>query len=297
MIRQRNDNLKLVKRTKIIRLLSKLSIYAVLVVFAIWILLPFTIIISTSIRTWQEANSLGFKFIPKKFSIEGYINALTFKSFASTLPLLLRGFINTFIFVVPTTILGLLFSSISGYAYAKIDFKGKKTLFTIMIITMLIPGTVMVAPSYVMYDTIRWTGTPLPIIVPGMFGAAAATFFMRQYYTGIPTDLVDAAKLDGMNHIKIFFHIMVPLSKPALIAQGILGFIGGYNDYFAPYIYLQDPEQYTVQIALRNFAGTYAAEINTLMAGSIIVLLPALIIYIFAQRYFIEGIVTTGMKL
>jgi multiple sugar transport system permease protein len=120
---------------------------------------------------------------------------------------------------------------------------------------------------------------------------------MRQFYAGIPTDLVDAAQIDGMSHIQIFFKIMVPLSKPALIAQGILGLMNGYNDYFLPYIYLQEPDLYTVQIALRNFTGTYSSLINTMMAGSIVVLLPAFIVYVFTQKYFIEGIATTGMKL
>jgi multiple sugar transport system permease protein len=282
---------------KLLRVVNRLSVYGILVVFALWILLPFSVILSTAFKSWQEANQLGFSFIPKEFSIDGFKQAWTFTSFNGTLPLLLRGFVNTFLFVVPTTVLGLLLSSISGYAFAKIQYKGKNLLFTLMIFTMLIPGTIMIAPAYVMYDTIGWTGTPLPIIVPGMFGAAAAVFFMRQFYSGIPTDLVDAAKVDGMSHIQIFFKIMVPLSKPALIAQGILGLMNGYNDYFGPYIYLQDPDLYTVQIALRNFSGTYSSQINTLMAGSIIVLLPAFIIYVFTQKYFIEGIATTGMKL
>ena len=151
----------------------------------------------------------------------------------------------------------------------------------------------MIAPSYVIYDTIGWTGTPLPIVVPGMFGAAAAVFFMRQYFASIPNDLVEAARVDGMSYMQIFFNIMVPLSKPALIAQGVF-FMNGYNDYFGPYIYLQDR---SISFRLHYVtSGTYSSQINTMMAGLIIVLIPAFIIYIFAQRYFIEGIATTGMK-
>lgn len=285
------------KRRKKLKIINRIAIYSVLSIFAIWILLPFSVIISTAFKSWQESNTLGFHFIPQKLSTEGFVEALTFRSMNGKLPLLITGFVNTFLFVVPTTIIGLLLSSVSGYAFAKIRYKGKNTLFTVMIFTMLIPGTIMIAPSYVLYDSIGWIGTPLPIIVPGMFGAAAAVFFMRQFYSKIPTELVEAAQIDGMNHIQIFMKIMVPLSKPALIAQGILGLMAGYNDYFGPYIFLQDPDLYTVQIALRNFSGTYSSQINTLMAGSIIVLLPAFIIYIFTQRYFIEGIATTGMKL
>lgn len=287
----------LARRARIFRRINRIAIYSVLVVFAVWILLPFSVILSTSFKSWQEANTLGFSFLPKQMTLIGYTQAMNFTSFSSTLPLLAKGFINTFLFVVPTTIIGLLLSSISGYAFAKIKYRGKNTLFSLMIFTMLIPGTIMIAPSYVMFDTIGWTGTPWPIVVPGMFGAAAAVFFMRQFYSGIPTDLVEAARVDGMGHLGIFFRIMVPLSKPALIAQGILGLMNGYNDYFGPYIYLQDPDLYTVQIALRNFSGTYSSQINTLMAGSIVVLIPAFVIYVLTQRFFIEGIATTGMKL
>jgi multiple sugar transport system permease protein len=290
------NNVADIRKIRLMKTLSKISIYTILVIFALWILLPFTVILSTSFKSWQEANTLGFSFIPKKFTIDGYIQAFTYTNYGSEFPLLVRGFFNTLLYVVPTTLMGLLLSSISGFAYSKIQFKGKKPLFAVMIVTMLIPGTIMIAPSYVIYDTIGWTGTPLPIVVPGMFGAAAAVFFMRQYFASIPNDLVEAARVDGMSYMQIFFNIMVPLSKPALIAQGVLGFMNGYNDYFGPYIYLQNPEQYTIQIALRNFSGTYSSQINTMMAGSIIVLIPAFIIYIFAQRYFIEGIATTGMK-
>lgn len=285
-----------IDKVKIAKIVSKICIYLILIVFALWIIVPLLVVVSTSFKTWQEAESLGFSFVPKIFSVEGYKFALTFKGYEMKVPALLLGFLNTLIFVIPTTLMGLFLSSLSGYAFAKINFKGKNLLFTLMILTMLIPGTIMIAPSYVMFDTIRWTGTPWPIIIPGMFGAAACVFFMRQFYSGIPTELVEAAKIDGLSHLQIFFKIMVPLSKPALIAQGVLGFMGGYNDYFGPYIYLQNPKHHTIQIALRNFSGTYSAQVNTLMAGSVVVLLPAFIIYIFAQRYFIEGIATTGMK-
>lgn len=292
-----SSNRAYLRRARRLRRINRIAIYSILVLFALWILVPFSVILSTSFKTWQEANTLGFSFFPKKWTLLGYTQALNFRSFSATLPLLAQGFLNTFLFVVPTTVIGLLLSSISGYAFAKIKYRGKNVLFSMMIFTMLIPGTVMIAPSYVMFDTIGWTGTPWPIIVPGMFGAAAAVFFMRQFYSGIPTDLVEAARVDGMGHLGIFFKIMVPLSKPALIAQGILGLMNGYNDYFGPYIYLQDPTLYTVQIALRNFSGTYSSQINTLMAGSIVVLIPAFVIYVLTQRFFIEGIATTGMKL
>lgn len=287
------------RRAKINRVIGKVLIYFVLVLFALWILAPFSIVIITSFKTWQEASDPEFSFFPKEFSVQGYKEVFTYVSSANAedMPVVLRGFINTLIIVIPPTILGLFCSAMSAYAFAKLRFKGKNLLFSFLLMTMMIPGTIMLTPSYLIYDAIRWTNTPLPLMIPGMFGAATCVFFMRQFYTGIPTELVEAAKLDGMGYFKIFWKIMVPLSVPALFAQGLLGFIGGYNDYFGPYLYLQDPEWYTLQLALKSFQGAYSFNTPTIMAGSLVALLPTLIIYIVAQKYFIEGIATSGMKL
>lgn len=281
-----------------VRVVSKVAIYFVLVLFALWILVPFAIVISTSLKTWQEANDLGFSFIPKKWDVSGYKEVFTYRSYSDqALPSVIQGFINTNLYVLPPTLLGLLTSSLSAYAIAKLRFRGKNFIFSTLLMTMMIPGTIMLTPSFLIYDKLGWVDTPLPLMIPGMFGAAACVFFMRQFFAGIPDSLLEAARLDGLGYIGIFFRIVVPLSMPALIAQGILGYIGGYNDYFGPLIYLQSPEIQTLQIALRNFSGTYSARQNVSMAGAVVALLPTLIIYIAGQKYFIEGIATSGMKL
>lgn len=294
-----NYKLNAPQRAKAKRIVGKVFIYLALVIFAIWILAPFSIVIITSFKTWQEATDPEFSFFPKEFTFQGYKEVFTYT--ASTgdfqMPVMLRGFINTLIIVIPPTILGLFCSAISAYAFAKLRFNGKNLLFGFLLLTMMIPGTIMLTPSYMIYDMIGWTNTPLPLMIPGMFGAATCVFFMRQFYSGIPTELIEAAKLDGMGYFKIFWKIMVPLSVPALFAQGLLGFIGGYNDYFGPYLYLQDPEWYTLQIALKSFQGSYSSNVPTIMAGSIVALIPTLVIYAVAQNYFIEGIATSGMKL
>lgn len=294
-----NYKLNAPQRAKTKRIVGKVLIYLALVIFAIWILAPFSIVIMTSFKTWQEATDPEFSFFPKEFTFQGYKEVFTYTASAGDfpMPVMLRGFINTLIIIIPPTILGLFCSAISAYAFAKLRFKGKKLLFGFLLLTMMIPGTIMLTPSYMIYDMIGWTDTPLPLMIPGMFGAATCVFFMRQFYSGIPTELIEAAKLDGMGYFKIFWKIMVPLSVPALFAQGLLGFIGGYNDYFGPYLYLQDPEWYTLQIALKSFQGSYSSNVPTIMAGSIVALIPTLVIYAVAQNYFIEGIATSGMKL
>lgn len=294
-----NYKLNAPQRAKTKRIVGKVLIYLALVIFAIWILAPFSIVIMTSFKTWQEATDPEFSFFPKEFTFQGYKEVFTYTASAGdfSMPVMLRGFINTLIIIIPPTILGLFCSAISAYAFAKLRFKGKNLLFGFLLLTMMIPGTIMLTPSYMIYDMIGWTDTPLPLMIPGMFGAATCVFFMRQFYSGIPTELIEAAKLDGMGYFKIFWKIMVPLSVPALFAQGLLGFIGGYNDYFGPYLYLQDPEWYTLQIALKSFQGSYSSNVPTIMAGSIVALIPTLVIYAVAQNYFIEGIATSGMKL
>lgn len=294
-----NYKLNAPQRAKTKRIVGKVLIYLTLVIFAIWILAPFSIVIMTSFKTWQEATDPEFSFFPKEFTFQGYKEVFTYTASAGDfpMPVMLRGFINTLIIIIPPTILGLFCSAISAYAFAKLRFKGKNLLFGFLLLTMMIPGTIMLTPSYMIYDMIGWTDTPLPLMIPGMFGAATCVFFMRQFYSGIPTELIEAAKLDGMGYFKIFWKIMVPLSVPALFAQGLLGFIGGYNDYFGPYLYLQDPEWYTLQIALKSFQGSYSSNVPTIMAGSIVALIPTLVIYAVAQNYFIEGIATSGMKL
>ena len=294
-----NYKLNAPQRAKTKRIVGKVLIYLALVIFAIWILAPFSIVIMTSFKTWQEATDPEFSFFPKEFTFQGYKEVFTYTASAGDfpMPVMLRGFINTLIIIIPPTILGLFCSAISAYAFAKLRFKGKNLLFGFLLLTMMIPGTIMLTPSYMIYDMIGWTDTPLPLMIPGMFGAATCVFFMRQFYSGFPTELIEAAKLDGMGYFKIFWKIMVPLSVPALFAQGLLGFIGGYNDYFGPYLYLQDPEWYTLQIALKSFQGSYSSNVPTIMAGSIVALIPTLVIYAVAQNYFIEGIATSGMKL
>lgn len=286
------------KKAKVQRIVNKTLIYTVLVIFALWILLPFSIVITTSFKSLNEAIDPEFSFFPKKFTLESYVKVFTYTSSSeNVLPVMLQGFLNTLFIVIPPTVFGLFFSSMSAYAFAKLRFKGKNALFSILLATMMIPGTIMLTPSYVIYDMIGWVDTPLPLMIPGAFGAATCVFFMRQFYAGIPTELIEAAKLDGMGYFKIFWKIMVPLSVPALFAQGLLGFIGGYNDYFGPYLYLQGDRWTTLQLALTTFQGAYSSDTPTIMAGALIALIPTLIIYIVAQKYFIEGIATSGMKL
>ena len=286
------------KKSKASQIAAKVLIYFVLVLYAVIIVFPFSIILVTSFKTWQDSSSLTFEWIPANgFTLEGYKEVFSFRANPdSALPTLVRSFINTVLYIIPPTVIGLFTSSMAAYAFAKLKFRAKNVMYSILLATMMIPGTITIAPQFSIYDAIQWVDTPLPLMIPGMFGAAACVFFMRQFFSGIPDSLVEAAKLDGESYIGIFFRIMVPLSVPALLAQGLLGFIGGYNDYFNPLIYLQSSELQTLQIALRTFSTVYALKPSIVMAGTVVALVPMLIIYFFAQDYFIEGIAASGLK-
>ena len=173
-------------------------------------------------------------------------------------------------------------------------------MFTLLLGTMMIPGTISLTPSYAIYRKLFGLGLweAFPLFVPGMFGSAGCVFFLRQYFTGRPTDLMEAAKLDGMGYYAMFFKIIIPLSGAALIAQGIMGFVGGYNDYFGPLLYLaNNPDLKTIQLILQAAKSLLSDNPTVMLAAAMIALIPTLIIYIVAQRFFVEGIATSGMKL
>ena len=280
-------------------LVAKIFIYAALVLFALWVLLPFSLVLLTSFKGIIEANSLDFNWWPKEFTFQGYEKVLDYDMGTAYegVPLIVSGFINTLWIVIPPTILGLFSSAISAYAFAKLRFKLRDKMFSLLLATMMIPGTILLTPTYIIYNEIGWVNTPFPLMIPGMFGAAACVFFMRQFYLGIPTELIEAAEIDGMGYFGIFFKIMVPLSVPALLAQALLGFIGGYNDYLGPLIYLQDPEMYTLQIAMNQLKSFCAGRnVPAMMAATVISIIPTIVLYIIAQKRFVEGVATSGMK-
>ena len=285
------------KNSKIERILGKIFSYAVLIFVALLVLFPLYIVLVTSFMTKGQAMSPSFDFWPKEFSLHGYIEVFTYASGgADEIPTIVRGFINTMIVVIPTTLIGTFVSAMSAFAFSKLKFKGKNGVFIILLGTMLMPGTITLIPSYVLFDKLGWVDTFLPLIVPGLLGGASAVFFLRQFYFSIPNELLEAARVDGLSNFGIFIKIMIPLSMSAIIAQLVLAFVGGYNDYLGPLLYLQSPDKYTLQIALSFFRGTYSTDWAVVMAGAFTSLVPSIILYLFGQRFFIEGIASSGIK-
>ena len=263
--------------------------YAILILFCILVLMPFGIILFTSMKPLSEANQLPFTFFPNEFDFTSYVEILTNKN-------VWRGLVNTLIVVVPVMFIGVFVSSLAAFAFAKLQFKGKNVLFSVLIASMMLPGVITMTPAYVLFDSIGWVNTWYPLMVPGMFGTAACIFFMRNYLMKIPNELIDAGKVDGLSNFKIFMKIIMPLIKPALIAQIILWFFAGYNDYFGPMIYLDSKNIFTLQLFLTNFSDQHVGDIPTNMATCVFSLIPALTVYAFAQKALVRGISLQGVK-
>ena len=239
-------------RNKSFSVVGKIVKYCILSLAALTILIPFYVIVITAFKASHAvATHIPFIWFPKfdELSFRAFGNLFTTYTISTGKSMVLTGIINTFIIVIPNTVVGMISSSVSAYAFAKLKFKGKNLMFALLLFTMMLPGIVMLIPSYILFDALYLTDTYFPLMAPAMFGSAACVFFLRQFFSGIPDEVIDAAKLDGLSYPGIYWKIMLPLSLPAVFAQAILGFVAGYNDYLAPLIYLTSPEKYTLQIA------------------------------------------------
>lgn len=300
-IKNGDSSKRKVMTTKKEEIIQKIISYVVLSLLALTVIIPFYILI---VSAFKPMGYIGFLENPSPFSglnLNGFIKA--FKGADATIgdndiPTILVGLLNTLIITIPSTLGGLFISALSAYAFAKTKFKGRDVLFFIMLITTMIPGIVMMTPLVSIYTTLGLYNTLFPLIVPGMFGTAVCVFFLRQSFMAIPDDYIDAAKLDGIGHFRIFWKIVVPISLPSLISQGILGFVAGYNDYLGPLLYLKGDSTYniTLQIALANFMGKSINSYQTLMAATVISLIPTIVIFIVCQKFFVKGIVNSGLK-
>ena len=278
---------------------SKFFVYFVLILQALLILVPFYIMLISSFKTDEELLGVHFTWFPTKgFDFSGYKHAFDI-SVSEQLGNVLIGFWNTMWMTVPTLVVGVIASGLSAYAYAKINFKGKGVFFGFTLFMMLVPGTVMIIPTYFMYKSIGWVGTPWPLVIPGLFGSAGMVFFLTQYMRGVPNEIFEAAEVDGLSRFGAFWRIMLPISVPAFIAQFILGFIGSYNSYLGPSLYLKgQPLMYTLQVVLRNIAGGEAGSVAVRrnMAGSLIAIVPLVILYLIFQDKIIDGVSVSGLS-
>ncbi|HOP55289.1 MAG TPA: carbohydrate ABC transporter permease [bacterium] len=262
-------------------------------ILGIIMIYPLLWMISSSFKENADIFTTMGTLIPPKFTVENYIEG--WKGFGNVS--FATFFKNSFIVAGIGTIGTVISSAIVAYGFARIPFKGKDLWFTAMMITLMLPFQVQIIPQYIMFNTLNWINTFYPLIVPKFFGSAFFIFLIIQFIRGLPLELDESAEIDGAGRIGIFWWIILPLIKPALITASLFSFYWTWDDFLGPLLYLNQATLYTVSLALKNFADpTTITNWGAVFAMSVLSLMPVLLIFIFFQKYLTEGIATTGMK-
>jgi multiple sugar transport system permease protein len=245
--------------------------------------------VSTALKSDQQVYQMNSGWIPDPFVWENFANAVT------TFPFLLY-FRNSLITSVFPVIGTLISSTMVAYAFARIRWPGRNLLFMLLLSTLMLPAQVTMIPVYVIWARLGAINTFIPLILPSFFAGAWNVFLIRQFLRGIPQDLSDAAIIDGCSHFGILWRIMLPLSKPVLATVAVLHFMGHWNDLLGPVLYLNNDKLYTLMVGLTYFRTEYRTSWQYLMAASLLVLLPSVVIFFAGQKYFVQGIALTGLK-
>ncbi len=266
-------------------------IFVVLCIGAVSMLLPLLWMVSTSLKEKEKVFVLPPQWIPDPIRWENYLRIWEAGP-------ILTGIINSTIVAVTVISIGTITSSFAAYGFSKMRIPGKNGIFLFMLGGMMIPFPALMIPTFMLFSKIGWVDTLLPLIVPGLFGNLMMVFFLRQYLLSVPDSLIEAAIIDGATHPQIFWRIVLPLIRPAIAAQVILWFMGVWNDYLGPIIYLNSENVHTLQLVIANFNSTYAVQTDfpLIMAASLVALLPVLIVFLVFQRQIIESIGLTGSK-
>lgn len=274
------------KRDKIAAILRTVLIGVIALFFTI----PLIWMVCTSLKTDPEVFAKDWKWLPNVAQWGNYASVWTNPDAPMA-----RSFVNSF-FVVFWSILGQLsFASLAAYAFAKIDFKGKNAVFALFLASMMVPSQVTIIPRFMLFKTVGLYNSLWAIILPNLFGASTM-FMLRQFYMGLPDDLVEAAKIDGAGHVRIFAQIMLPLTLSAVVSMFILTFISCWNEYLAPLIFLIDKRKFLVSQVIRWYMDEDSDPTHLIMTASTIALIPTIILFISGQKYFVEGIATSGVK-
>ncbi len=270
-------------------LLGRLAVHLVLVCGAIVLMIPFFWTLSTSLKDIASAFVFPPVWIPNPPYWENYPQALTSQRFDLY-------FRNTAVIASLDIVGRMLSCSLVAFGFARLRWWGRDFMFVLVLSTMMLPFQITMIPQFVLFKLLGWIDSFLPLIVPSFFGGPFFIFLLRQFFMAIPLELDDAARIDGCSTFGIYWRLILPLSKPALAAVAIFTFQGSWNDFLGPLIYLYSESNFTLALGLRNFQGQFVTNWPWMMAASVVVMLPLLIVFFFAQKYFIQGVVFTGLK-
>lgn len=275
-------------KKEIILVLNKIVLYAILLLAAATMFVPFLWMLSTSLKSSQFILSMPPEFFP---------NPLTFDSYKKLLEILPFGrmMVNSFAIAIIVTVGQVITSAMAAYVFARMEFRAKNTLFLIYLATMMVPSQVTIVPLFILMRYLGWINTYQAIASPMIF-SAFGTFLLRQSFLSIPKELEEAAFIDGASHWTVFWKIVMPVSRPALATLSVFAFMQAWNAYLWPLFVTNDENIMTLPVGLSLLHGRYLTEWNLVMAGAVVTVIPMLIAYIFAQEYFVKGVVTSGLK-
>ncbi|MEC0209563.1 carbohydrate ABC transporter permease [Paenibacillus ehimensis] len=269
--------------------LASVSAHAVLLLASVFFITPFIWLVSTSLKPSTQIFTWPPEWIPKPFTWKNYSDAMVYIPFFTYLK-------NTVVITVLSTAGAVLSCPLIAYSFAKLRWNGKKALFALTVAVMMIPGQVTMIPLFVLFNKLGWVGTPLPLIVPLFFGAPFFIFLLRQFFLGLPDELLDAARIDGAHEFTIYWKVILPLAKPAVLSVALFQFMNSWTDFIGPLLYLTNEASYTMSLGLQQFQNQKGSEWGLMMAVATIMTVPVVILFFFTQKKFIQGITFSGIK-
>ncbi|WHY86027.1 carbohydrate ABC transporter permease [Neobacillus novalis] len=260
-----------------------------LLIASAFFLIPFIWMVSTSLKPIEQVFTFPPEWIPKPFRWDNYSKAIEYIPFWTYLS-------NTAIITILSTLGVVLTCPLVAYSFAKLKWRGRNVLFALTLAVMMIPGQVTMIPLFLLFNKLGWVGTPYPLIIPQFFGVPFYIFLLRQFFLGLPDSLREAAKMDGASELRVYWQIMLPLAKPAVMAVGLFQLMASWTDFLGPLLYLTNQESYTLSLALQQFQNKQGSEWSLMMAVSTLLTLPIIILFFFLQKTFIKGITFSGIK-
>ena len=267
---------------------KRLLIYGGLVLIALSMIVPFLWMLSTSLMSELEVYQFPPRFLPSVLKWSNYLEAMSLQPFG-------RFFLNSMIVAGASVAGQLTFCSMAAYAFARLRFRWREKVFALYLSTMMIPAIVTIIPAFLLINTFGWVNTYWALFTPTV-SSVWGIFLLRQFFLTIPKDLEDAARIDGASEFTIFLKVILPLSKPALATLGIFAFMGSWKDFLWPLIVTNRIDMRTVEVGIANFSNLYSTDWPHQMAAAVVVMFPVIIVFIFAQKYFVKGITMTGLK-
>ena len=252
---------------------------------------PLLLVLLTAFKSQSESRTVPPTYFPSDPSLRAF-DVLFFQDAASPVA---RWFLNSLMAATLQALLVLAVCSLAGYALARMEFRGKNVIFTIIILTLFLPGFIFLMPNFLILDKLGWLDQIWALVVPGAAGAFGV-FFMRQFFLGLPKELEESARLDGAGPLRTWWSIVLPNAKPALVTLGVLSYLNNWNDFIWPIYVLFSPERLTLPAGLSRLQGAYSIDYPVVMAGAMLAAIPVLALYVFVQRYVIEGVASSGVK-